>query len=328
MKGSSIAAGIWLAVFLTAAHGAESPARSGGDYPNRPVRWIVPFAPGASNDIIARLIAQKLSDALGQQFVIDNRGGAGGMIGGEIVSRSAPDGYTLLSANPGPNINNILLRLKPPYGFTDFEPVVFLGYAPLIIVAYPGFPAKTARELADYARTNPGKVTWASSGYGSSLHIGMELFVASTRVKVTHIPYKGTAPALTDIVGGQVNLMYSTSVSTEQHLKSGRLKVLGIAAKKRQSVLPDVATLAEQGIANAEAIVWFGLMAPAKTPQAIVRKLNAESNKALGQADVRQRLDQLGLEVGGGSMEEFAAFIRTEADQVRGLLKTGALKAE
>jgi tripartite-type tricarboxylate transporter receptor subunit TctC len=303
-------------------------AAEGADYPNRPVRWVVPFAPGASNDIIARLMAQKLTDSLGQQFIIDNRGGAGGMVGGEIVAKAAPDGYTLLSANPGPNVNNILLRKKPPYRFEDFTPIIFFGYAPLIIVANGKFGPSTAKELVDYARANPGKLSWASSGVGSSLHVGLELFRAATKIQLTHVPYKGTAPAFIDIISGQVNVMYTTSVSAETHLKAGRLKALGIAAKKRQAVLPNLPTLEEQGIRNAEAIVWFALAGPAKLPRPIVQKLNAESNRALALPDVKQRLDQLGLEVGGGTPEEFAQFISTEAERLRGLIKVGALVAE
>ena len=318
------------AAALAACMLSSSPGRAaeGGDYPNRPVRWVVPFAPGASNDIIARLIAQKLTDSLGQQFIIDNRGGAGGMVGGEIVAKAAPDGYTLLSANPGPNVNNILLRKKPPYQFDDFTPIVFFGYAPLIIVANAKFPPSTARELVDYALAHPGKLSWASSGVGSSLHVGLELFRAATKIQLTHVPYKGTAPAFIDIISGQVNTMYTTSVSAEAHLKAGRLKALGIAAKKRQAVLPNLPTLEEQGIKNAEAIVWFALAGPAKLPQGIVQKLNAESNRALALPEVKQRLDQLGLEVGGGSPDEFARFIRTEAERLRGLIKAGALSPE
>ncbi len=303
-------------------------AAESGEYPNRPVRWVVPFAPGASNDIIARLMASKLTDALGQQYIIDNRGGAGGAVGAEIVAKAAPDGYTLLSANPGPNVNNILLRKSPPYRFEDFTPIIFFGYAPLIIVVNSKLPPNTVPELLDYARTHAGKVTWASSGIGSSLHIGMELFRAATKAQLTHIPYKGTAPAFIDILSGQVTAMYTTSVSAEVHLKSGRLKALGIAAKKRQSVLPNLPTLEEQGVKNAEAIVWFALSGPAKLPRAIVDKLNAECNRALGMPDVRKRLDQLGLEVGGGTPEDFARFINDEAAKLRMLIKAGALTPE
>jgi tripartite-type tricarboxylate transporter receptor subunit TctC len=312
---------------LSCNHGVSSAADATG-YPARPVRWVVPFAPGASNDIIARLVAQKFTESFGQQFVIDNRGGAGGLVGAETVAKAAPDGHTLLSANPGPNINNVLLRKKPAYRIEDFTPIVFFGYAPLIIVAHPKFPASSAKELVDYARANPGKVSWASSGYGSSLHIGLELFRSATKVEVTHVPYKGTAPAFIDILSGQVSTMYTTSVSADAHLKAGRLKALAIAAKKRQSVLPNLATLEEQGIRNAEAIVWFALAGPAKLPRAIVHKLNAEANRVLGLADVKQRLDQLGLEVGGGTPEDFAAFMDSEANRLRALIKAGAVAPE
>lgn len=307
------------------AQGTKSAAT---DYPSRPVRWVVPFPPGASNDIIARLMGQKLTEAWGQQFVVDNRPGAGGSLGAETVAKATPDGYTLLLANPGPNINNPLMRKTTPYKVGDFAPIIFIGYAPLIIVANPKFPPNNAKELVEYAKSNAGKVNWGSSGNGSSLHIGLALFQAATGVNVVHVPYKGAAPALTDVVAGQINLMYTTTVSGEAHIKSGRVKVLANAGSKRQAVLPDVPTLAEQGISNAEAIVWFGAAAPAKTPRAIIDRLNRALDKALGMADVRKRLDQLGLEVGGGSPEDFQKFIDKEAGRLTGLLKSGAVMAE
>ena len=239
-----------------------------------------------------------------------------------------PDGHTLLLANPGPSINNVLLRKKPPYRINDFAPVVFLGYAPLIIVANPAFSPKNAKELIDYAKANPGKVNWGSSGVGSSLHIGLALFQAATGVNVTHVPYKGAALALTDVVGGQIHLMYTTSVSGEAQIKAGRVKVLGVADAKRQPVLPDVPSFAELGIKNADAKVWFGMSAPARTPRPIIEKLNREVNKTLEMPDVRQRLDQLGLVIGGGTPEEFAAFIKTEAGRLAKLIEAGAISQE
>lgn len=298
------------------------------DYPSRPVRWVVPFPPGASNDIIARLIGQKLTDAWGQQFVVDNRPGAGGSLGAETVAKATPDGYTLLLANPGPSVNNPLMRKDSTYKVSDFEPIVFIGYAPLIIVANPKFPPNNARELVEYAKANPGKVNWGSSGNGSSLHIGLALFQAATGTNVVHVPYKGAAQALTDVVGGQINLMYTTTVTGEAQIKAGRVKILANAGKKRQAIIPNVPTLAELGINNADAIVWFGAAAPARTPRTIVDKLNAEINKSLAMADVKARLDQLGLEVGGGTPEDFARFIRTEASRLAALIKAGAVKAE
>jgi len=297
-------------------------------YPSRPVRWVVPFTPGASNDIIARLIGQKLTEAWGQQFVVDNRAGAGGLVGAETVARASPDGYTLLLANPGPNVNSVLLRKQPPYKVSDFDPVVWIGYAPLIILANPKFQPNSAKELVDYARANPGKVSWGSSGVGSSLHIGLAVFQVATGVNVVHVPYKGAAPALTDLVAGQTQIMHTTSVTADAQIKAGRVKILGIAATKRQSVLPNVATLDEQGIKGAEAIVWFGMAAPAKTPRPIIEKLNREVNKALQMPDVRQRLDQLGLEVEGGTAGKFEAFIKSEAARLTQLIKAGAVQVE
>lgn len=314
---SLIAAGV-SALFMTAGAWAQS----AGSYPSRPVRWIVPFAPGASNDITARLLAQKMTDSLGQQFVVDNRPGAGGSIGAGLVATATPDGYTLLHANPGPSVNNVILRKRSSYKMEDFAPVVFIGYVPLIIVATPSLPANNIKEFVTYAKANPGKVTWASSGLGSSLHIGLALFQAASGVDVVHVPYKGTAPALLDVVPGRVQVMHTTTVSAATHIKSNRVKVLGVAGPERQAVQPNVATLEEQGVKNAEATVWFGLQAPAKTPQPIIAKLNAEVNKTLQLPDVKQRLDQLGLIVKGGSPQDFAAFMKTEADRLQMLIKT------
>ena len=315
-----------LAGLLWAGQGwAQDPA---ANYPNRPVRWVVPFTPGASNDIIARLLSQKLTEALSQQFVVDNRGGAGGLVGAETVAKALPDGHTLLLANPGPNVNSVLLSKRPPYRIGDFAPVAWIGYSPLLILANTKFPPNNAKELVDYAKASPGKASWGSSGIGSSLHIGLAVFQMATGINVVHVPYKGTAPALTDLIGGNIQLMHTTVVSADTQIKSGRVKVLGVAAKKRQSVLPNVATLEEQGIKGAEAIVWFGMAAPAKTPRAIILKLNREVNKALQLADVKQRLDQLGLEVEGGTAEKFDAFIKSEAARLTRLIKAGAVAVE
>jgi tripartite-type tricarboxylate transporter receptor subunit TctC len=289
-------------------------------YPSRPVRWVVPFPPGASNDIIGRLIGQKLTEALGQQFVVDNRAGAGGLLGAETVARASPDGYTLLLANPGPNVNSVLLRKQPPYRIGDFAAVAWIGYSPLLILANTKFPPNSAKELVEYAKANPGKSSWGSSG--------LAVFQMATGINVVHVPYKGTAQALTDLIGGNIQLMHTTVVSADTQIKSGRVKVLGVAATKRQSVLPNVATLEEQGIKGAEAIVWFGMAAPAKTPRPIIDKLNREVNKALQLPEVRQRLDQLGLEVEGGTAGKFDAFIKSEAARLTRLIKAGALQVE
>ena len=315
------------ALFIAASAGAAT-TEAAGAYPNRPVRWVVPFTPGASNDIIARLVGQKLTDAWNQQFVIDNRPGAGGSLGADTVAKAVPDGYTLLLANPGPSVNTPLLLKKPLYKVEDFTNIVFIGYAPLLILANPKFPASNPKELVAYAKANPGKVSWGSSGNGSSLHIGLALFQAATGVDVVHVPYKGSGPAMADTMGGQIHVMHTTTVTAETQIKAGRVKVLGLASAKRSPLLPDVPTLAESGIKDAEAIVWFGMAGPPKLPRAIVDRLNAQVNRTLALPDVKQRLDQLGLEVAGGKPEDFEAFVRQEAAKVSRLVKAGLLKVE
>jgi tripartite-type tricarboxylate transporter receptor subunit TctC len=321
------AAALTIALFATVSASAAQ-GDSAGNYPTRPVRWVVPFTPGASNDIIARLVGQKLTEAWGQQFIVDNRPGAGGAVGAETVANAVPDGYTLLLANPGPSVNTPLMLKKPQYRVEDFTNIVFIGYAPLLILANPKFPANNPKELLAYAKSNPGKVSWGSSGNGSSLHIGLALFQAATNVDVVHVPYKGSGPALIDTVSGQIQVMHTTTVSAESQIKSNRVKVVGIASAKRSPLLPEVPTLAESGIKDAEAIVWFGMSGPPKLPRSIVEKLNNQVNKTLLLPDVKQRLDQLGLELAGGKPEEFDAFVKKEAAKVTRLIKAGLLKTE
>jgi tripartite-type tricarboxylate transporter receptor subunit TctC len=297
-------------------------------YPTKPVRLVVPFTPGASSDIIARLLGQKLTESLGQQFIVDNRPGAGGGVGAETVARAAPDGYTLMITNPGPAINNILLRKKPAYTFSDFAPIVYIGSAPMIAVANMKFPPNDVKELIAYAKANPGKVTWGSSGSGSNPHAALEQLKAATGVNITHVPYKGTAPALTDTVGGQIDGLYTTTISAESVIKSGRAKVLGVAGPKRAAVIPNVATLAEQGIRGADNLLWVGLVTTAKVPRSILEKLNAEANRILQMPDVKQRFEQLGIDTEGGSPEHFDKFIRAQAESLRTLIRSGVLPVE
>ena len=219
---------------------SNASAQSARDYPDKPVRWVVPFTPGASNDVIARLVAAKLLDKWGQQFIIDNRPGAGGLIGGDTVAKAAPDGYTLLLSNPGPNVNSPLLSKTSPYKVDDFAPVIYFGYAPLLILANPALPVRNPKDLLEYMKANQGKINWGSSGTGSSLHIGLAVLQAATGIKVTHIPYKGSAPAITDLIGGQIQFMHTTTVSAETQIKAGRVRVIALASSKRQALLPDV----------------------------------------------------------------------------------------
>ncbi len=297
-------------------------------YPSRPIRMVVPFTPGGSNDIVARLIGMKMADGWGQQVVIDNRPGAGGALGAEMVARAVPDGYSLILTNPGPSIHNILLRKKPLYGFDYFAPVIYVGYAPAIIIVNPKLPVTNIREFIAYAKANPGKITWGSPGTGSNPYIGMEMFKAAAKIDVTHVPYKGTGPALTDLVAGQIDALQSSVASTEAYLKTGRLRVLAVAAAKRQSQLPEVPTLTEQGVNGADIVIWYGLLTAAQTPRAVIDKLNREVNRILKLPDVRARFDAMGAEIEGGTPEKFGAFIKSEAEALRRLIRAGAVTPE
>ena len=296
-------------------------------YPNKPVRLIVPFAPGAT-DIVARIVAKKLSDAWGQQFVIDHRPGAGGAVGTELTARATPDGYTLMLANPGPSVHSVLLRKNPTYTLDDFAPVIYIGYTPMVIAVHAKFAPNNAAELIAYAKARPGKISWGSAGLNSNPHIALEKLKSVTGVTITHVPYKGSGPAMTDVISGQIDAMFTTTITVTPHFNAGRVKVIGVAGAKRQALLPDTPTLAEQGIAGADTTTWLGLVTAAKTPRAIIEQLNTEANKALLSSDARQQLAQLGIEIEGGAPEKFAAVIKAEADSITRLLKAGIVRSE
>ncbi len=297
-------------------------------FPSKPIRWLVGFAPGASNDVIARIVAARLTEIWGRQIVIDNRPGAGGMIAGEMVARAAPDGYTVLLATGGPNIGNPLLTKKPAYRVEDFAYVAIAAATPMVLIVTPSFPANTPREFVDYIKANPGKVNWASAGVNSTPHVSMAIFTSATGVKLTHVPYKGAALALIDIVSGQVAGMHTSVASAEAQILSKRVRVIAVAGPKRLPSIPEVPTLAEAGISNAEAPNFYGMAAPARTPRAIVQKLNAGVNDALAQPETRKRLGDLGMDVVGGSPEDATKYVMTQVERVRGLIKAGALTPE
>ena len=307
---------------------AQTAQDGAAGYPSKPVRWVVGFAPGASNDVIARTIGARLAEAYGQQFIVDNRPGAAGMIGGEIVARSVPDGYTLLLATGGPNTISPQLTRKPAYRVEDFEYVSVVAYTPLMIVVTPSFAAKTPRELVEHMKANPGKTNWGSAGVNSSPHVGLATFEYATGTRATHVPYKGAAVALIDVASGQIDAMITSVASAEAAIRSNRVRVIAVAGPKRVPALPDVPTLAESGVKDGDSLVWFGMAAPLRTPPAIVRKLNAGVTNALAIPEVQRRLTDLGMEIVGGSPEAAAKFVREEAARIRGLLQAGVLKQE
>jgi len=320
----------WFTVLLSCAvtGAAAAQADPTPGFPSKPIRWIVGFTPGASNDVVARTIAAHLSESWGRQIIIDNRPGAGGMIGGEIAARAAPDGYTVLLATGGPNIGNPLLSKRPVYQVEDFTYVVIAAATPMVIIVTPSFPANTPRELVDYLKANPNKINWASAGVNSTPHVSMAIFTYATGVKLTHVPYKGGAPALIDIVSGQVAGMHTSVATAESQIRSRRVRVIAVAGPKRLSTIPDVPTLAEAGINDAEAPNFYGMAAPARTPPAIVQKLNIGINDVLAHAEVRRRLGDLGMDIVGGSPQDANKFVMKEAERVRKLIRAGVLTPE
>ena len=297
-------------------------------YPSQVIRMVVPFTPGASTDVTARLLAQHLSAALGQQVIIDNRGGAGGSIGAEMVAKAEPDGHTLLATNQGPFLQNALLRKDSPFAVSDFIPVALIGCSPLIVVANPNLPPNNVRELVDYAKANPGKVTLGSSGTNGNLHVAIEMLKSATSAEFVHVPYRGTGPSLNDVVAGTISGAFTTTVSAEGLIKSDKVKVLGVAGPSRMEVIPNILTFRELGIANSDSEVWIGIVAPMKTPRHVVDIVNREINNALELPDIRARFKQWGLEIGGGTPEAFQATIQTEVGRIQNLIKSGALTVQ
>jgi len=297
-------------------------------YPSKPIRWIVPFPPGGSTDILARVVGQKLTEAWGQQVIVENRGGAGGTLGAAEAARSPADGYTLLM---GAIHHTIATSVYPklPYDFQkDFAPITVVAIVPNVLVVNPSVPAKTTKELIAYAKANPGKLTYGSAGMGTAHHLIGELFNLRAGTEIVHVPYKGSAPAVADLIGGQVSMMYDTVASCLPHVKSGKLRPLAVATAKRSSALPDVPTIAESALPGFEVTTWFGALAPAKTPPDIVAKLNAEMVKILAMPDVRKRLLEAGAEPVGNTPAEMAAQIKRETEEFAKIVKQAKITAE
>jgi tripartite-type tricarboxylate transporter receptor subunit TctC len=309
-----------LACFALLAHGQT--------YPARPVKMVVPFSPGGPNDIIARLIGNKLGEALGQQMVIDNRPGGGGNIGTDAVAKAPPDGYTLLSAGPGSLIMNPVL-MKVPYDTArDFAPVSLMAHAPNVLVVHPSVPAKTVKELLALARAQPGRLNYASSGPGSSAHVAVALFASMAHIDITHVPYRGTGPAVNDLVAGQVQLAIVGIPPVLPHVKNGRLRALGVTGKTRSPELPDVPTVDEAGVPGYVVNLWYGLLVPTGTPQAIVTRLASEVTRIVRAPEMREKLAAAGAEPGGGTPEDYAAVIRADTVLWTRVIREAGIKGE
>jgi len=298
-------------------------------YPTKPIRLVVPFPPGGATDILARDVAQKLTEAWGQSVIVDNRPGAGGNIGSELVAKSAPDGYTLEMGTVGTHAINASLYAKMPYDHVkDFTPVILVAGVPNVLVVNPSVPANSVGELITYAKANPGKLNFASSGNGTSIHLSGELFKVMAGVQITHIPYKGSAPALQDLLAGQVQMMFDNLPPSLPQIKAGKLRALAVTSATRAPALPDVPTLAESGLPGFEASSWFGILGPAGTPAPIVTKLNAEIAKWLATPEAKEKLAKQGANAAGGTPDDFAKHIAAETAKWAKVVKDSGAKID
>lgn len=303
-----------LAVLATGALAlAPLAAQAQGAFPSKALTIVVPFSAGGTTDILARVVGQYMSKDLGQPVIIDNRAGAGGNIGAQLVARAAPDGYTLLMGTVGTHAINQSLYKKMPFDpIKDFAPVTRVALVPNLLVANPSQPFKTVKELIAYAKANPGKVSFASSGSGTSIHLSGEMFQQMAGVEMQHVPYKGSAPALTDLLGGQTAIMFDNMPSVISHVRAGKLRPIAVTTPTRSPALPDVPTIAESGVPGYSATSWFGILAPAATPAPVIARLNASILKALADPEVKKKLAEQGAEPHGEKPEQFAEFIRSE----------------
>jgi len=297
-------------------------------YPSRPIRMIVAYPPGGGTDQVGRVLADQLTVTLGQNVVVDNRGGATGNIGTELAARAVPDGYTLLMGNVAPNAVNVSLFKK--LGFDpvkDFAPVSLVAVTPNILVAHPSMPVKTIKELIAYAKAKPGTLNFPSAGVGSSSHLAGEMLKSLAGISMVHIPFKGGGPALVAVIAGEVQIMFATMPAAMPHVKSGKVKPVAVTTAKRSQAMPELPTIAESGVKGYEASTWYGLLAPARTPPAIVTRLHADTVKILA-GPTRQRLEAQGFEPEGGTPAEFAAYIKTEIVKWAKVIKDAGIPAE
>ena len=317
----------WKPILVAVVASALSTLASAQAYPSKPIRMIVPYSPGGGADTTARLIAKRVSETLGQQVVVENRTGGGGAIGADFVAKAAPDGYTILFDASGIVINTALRKL--PFDLVkDLTPVTLVVTAPMVLVVPPNAPYKTVAEYIQHAKSSPNKVAIASSGAGSAQHFAAELFSAAAGFGMLHVPYKGGAPAMTDVMGGQVGAYFANVASASGHIKSGKLRALGVTSAKRVATLPEVPTLAEGGVTGYNVAEWNAVFVPARTPEPIVQRLASEISSALRQPEIRQSIEQFGLEPVGNTPEQFASFIRDDIAKWTSLIKTNKIELE
>ena len=302
---------------------------SAQNYPNRAVKVVVPWPPGQATDIAARVVAERLQVALNQPFVIENKPGAGGAIGSETVAKSAPDGYTLLAASSGPLSIMPHLQKTPYEPLKDFAPVSLVAATPFALVVHPSFPANNAREFIAEIKANPGKYTFSSSGTGATAHLFTELFNSMAQIQARHVPYKGSAQGLTDVMNGQITYTIETVAATAGHIKSGRLKTFGVSTARRTAALPDVPPLAESaGLPEYDVAAWIGYAAPSGTPREVLARLSGEIQKALKTEELKERMVNIGLDAVASTPDEMAAFMRREQDRYGQIIRSANIKIE
>ena len=312
----------------TIALAACAGAAAAQGYPNKPVRLIVPFVAGGGTDLTARIIAQRLNEALAQPVVVDNRPGAGGVIGADLVAKALPDGYTLLMGTPGSLTINPSLQPKMPYRLQDFAPIALATISPFVMVVHPSVPASSVKELVALAKARPGALNYGSAGNGSVAHLSAEQFKSLAGVQLTHVPYKGSAQSVTDLLGGQLQVMFENQPVVLPHIRSGKLRALGVGTAKRSALLPDVPTVAEAGVPGYEASTAFGVLAPARTPREVIARLNRDIVAVLRAPDVRERLAAQGLDAVGSTPAEYAEHLKNELAQYARVIKAAGIRAD
>jgi len=321
LRNVVIAAALGFATVATAAHGQA--------YPTKPIRFIVPFAPGGSTDLLARFLAQQLTTSLGQTVVVDNRAGAGGVVGAETAARAPADGYTIVLGSAGPLTINPNIRDKTPYDtLRDFAPITLATVSPFTLVVHPSSPAKNVKELIALAKAKPGELNFGSAGNGSVGHFSTEQFMALTGIKLLHVPYKGAGPAVTDLLGGRLNLMFENLPTIIPHVRSGKLRLLAVGTKQRSALAPEFPTIAEEGVPGYDSATVFGVLAPAKTPPAIIARLNSEMVKVLRSAEGKSSLAGRGLEAVGSTPQEYGAQIKDEYVRYGRIAKAAGIRVD
>lgn len=320
-----------VAAILLATSASWAAAQSAQNFPNKPLRMVIHFPPGGPTDFVGRALAQKLSEAWKQQIVVENRPGAGGVIGIEAVLRSAPDGHTLLFGTGGSLALAPALRSNLPYDvFKDLAPITLVVVNPQILVVHPSLPVRNVNDLIKLAKAKPGQINYGSVGPGSPQHMGMELLKSMAKVNLVHIPYKGTAPAMTDLISGQISAMFNSMPSVLPHIASGRMRGIAVGSAKRSPAAPDIPTVAESGpqLAGFQYVTWYALLAPAAVPKDIIAKINAESVKALSEPEMSKRLSSQGAEPAPGTPEELGKFMRREFDDWKKVIKAANIKLD